>query len=625
MGRPRWACPLSQKRQQKGYKKTMSANVYQKRIQSLRDQMRAEGMDAYLILTDDFHASEYVGDFFKCREYLSGFDGSAGTLLVTLKEALLWTDGRYFLQAADQLEGTGIALMKMGEKGVPSVSAWLASSLKEGDVLGFDGRTVGCAYGENLEKALSSKGIVLKGDLDLVGRIWEDRPPLPERPAWILDEKYAGCSVSGKLAALRAHMEKGGADACLAAALDETGWLFNLRGDDIDFNPVPLAYALVFMDRAVLYMAPGALKAEDRAFYEGLGITIRPYLEIFGDLKALEAGTRLMLDRETCSMALRGALPGDVQVLSAGRFIQKQKGIKNETEMQGERTAHIQDAAAVIGILAWLDEVRDSEDFKAGRITELTVAEKLLALRKARPDFVGESFAPIIASGPHGAIVHYEPTKETDIPIQDNTFLLMDTGGHYLQGTTDITRTVVMGTPTRKMQEYYTAVLRGHLDLGSAVFKRGTNGYRLDLLARMPLWKLGLDFNHGTGHGVGFLMNVHEGPQRISSAPNDVAFEPGMLTSDEPGVYLTGEFGIRIENLMLCREAFTGPMGDFLRFEMITMVPYDRRAILPELLTDEELSALNDYHRQVIGNVSHLLSEKERAWLMKAAAPITRD
>lgn len=597
-------------------------SAIRERLEALRAEMKKEGMDAYLILTDDFHASEYVGDHFKCREYMSGFDGSAGTLALTEEEAGLWTDGRYFLQAKAQLEGSGITLRKMGEPGVPRLRDWLAGVLPRGGVLGFDGRTLGYGLAKDLEKALEEKEITLMGDLDLVGRIWKDRPPLPERPAWILPDACAGLSVGDKLAGLRAHMEKGGADLYLAAALDEIGWLFNIRGDDIAYNPVPLAYALIGKDSARLYMAPGALSPKDRAFYEGLGVGIRPYLQILDDLKGLADGTALMLDRDTCSLALVSALSPSVKVLPAGGWIRDRKGIKNRVERENIREAHRQDAAAVISLLCWLDEIHDSEDFRAGRVTELTVAEKLLTLRRERPGFVGESFAPIIASGSHGAIIHYDPTPETDIPVGDDAFLLMDTGGHYLTGTTDITRTVVMGTPTEKMREYYTAVLKGHLDLGAAVFKKGTGGDKLDILARLPLWQLGLDYNHGTGHGVGYLMNVHEGPQRIAAAGNAVPFSPGMLTSDEPGVYLPGEFGIRIENLMLCREAFTGAFGDFLTFEMVTLVPYDRKAILPDRLTKEELGILNEYHRKVIESISPLLGEKERAWLEKAAAPI---
>ncbi len=599
----------------------MDKTIYRDRVKALREEMQRHGIDACLILTDDFHASEYVGDYFKCREYISGFDGSAGTLAVTAQEACLWTDGRYFLQAADQLQDTGICLMKMGEPGVPTVDLWLKNKLENGQCLGYDGRTVGSARARALKQTLGRERIRFREDVDLAGMIWKDRPALPERPIWLLDAAYTGQERSAKLDLVRENLKKEGADWQVLASLDDIGWLFNIRGGDIDYNPVPLAYALIGTDSAILYAAPSAAGDQVRQALEADGVQLRPYLQIYEDLKTLE-GQRVVLDRETCNVALLSSLPESAAILERPNCTTAAKACKNPVEMENERKAHIKDGVAVTKLLYWLDQEEQRDRIRKGLLTELDVSEKLLSFRKEQADFIEQSFAPIIAAGPHGAIVHYEPTPETNIPVKDNSFLLMDSGGHYLQGTTDITRTAVIGTVTEEMKKHYTAVLRGHLNLAGAVFRYGTGGLQLDYLARAPLWELGLDFNHGTGHGVGYLMNVHEGPQRISNKANMVPMEEGMLTSDEPGLYLTDRYGIRIENLMLCREAFRTEMGRFMKFEMVTLVPYDRRAIDPSLMTLEEKALLNDYHEKVYRQISPFLTFEECSWLRECTKPL---
>lgn len=601
----------------------MNKSIYRQRVEELREQMKKEGIDAYMILTDDFHASEYVGDYFKCREYISGFDGSAGTLAVTAKEACLWTDGRYFLQAADQLEDTGIELMKMGEPGVPAIDTWLKKVLENGGCLGYDGRTVSSARAGELRRLLSGNGAAFREDLDLVGRIWKDRPGLPEKEIWLLDTAYTGMERREKLDMVRENLKKERAGWQVLASLDDIAWLFNIRGGDIDFNPVPLAYAMIGKDEALLYAAPDAAGPAVRAALEKDGVVIRPYLQIFEDLKKL-SDTAVIMDLSTCSAALAEALSSSCTLLDRPNCTTAAKARKNPAEMENERKAHIRDGVAVTKLLFWLDQPEQKKLIAEGRLTELDVSDKLLSLRRQQPDFVEQSFGSIIAAGPHGAIIHYEPTEETNIPVQENTFLLMDTGGHYLQGTTDITRTVVIGSASQEMKKHYTAVLRGHLDLASAVFRSGTGGLQLDLLARAPLWEIGLDFNHGTGHGVGYLMNVHEGPQRIANRGNMVPFEEGMLTSDEPGIYLTGRYGIRIENLMLCTRAFETETGSFLQFETVTMVPYDRRAIDPSRLTEKEIVILNSYHEKVYRLLSPFLTFEECSWLREATRPLQR-
>lgn len=594
------------------------------RVAALRERMRENGVDAYLVLTDDFHASEYVDGYFKCRKWLSGFRGSAGTLVITAEEAGLWTDGRYFLAAAQQLEGTGIELRKMGEPGVPTIPAYLKGALEDGQCLGYDGRTVTDAYARSLKNALDGKNVRFAENLDLVGELWTDRPPFPAHPIWELDEAYAGQSRADKLAFLRGKMAELGADWHLIASLDDVAWLFNLRGGDVAYSPVFYSYTLLSADHAILYAAPEAVSDELRQRLEADGVTLRPYLQVYEDLRALPAGQSLLLSRAKVNVALLGAVAGGVTLLDKPNPSTLAKAKKNPVEMENERLAHIQDGVAVTKMIHWLREEEKRGAFAREEITELDVSDRLLGFRRERPGFVDQSFSPIVAAGEHGAIVHYEATEESNIPVRNDSFLLVDTGGHYLQGSTDITRTVAIGELSEEQKRHYTAVLRGHLDVAAACFKQGCTGVNLDVLARMPLWELGLDYNHGTGHGVGYLLNVHEGPQglRLKDLNGGAPFEVGMLTSDEPGLYLTGRYGIRIENLMLCVEKKETDMGRFLGFEMVTTVPYERRAILPEMLTERELEQLNAYHAGVFRLLAPWLTEDERAWLAEETAPI---
>ena len=600
----------------------MTTNRYRQRIETLRSLMKESGIHAYLIVSSDFHASEYVGDYFKCRAYMSGFTGSAGTLAVTMEEAALWTDGRYFLQAADQLADTGILLQKMGEPGVPTFVEWIASRLEPGQTLGYDGRTIEGRLADILHKALDPQYIRFMETEDLVGRIWTDRPAFPAAPIWILEEKYTGRSRKDKLDGLRRHMADCRADRMLIAGLDDIAWLFNIRGGDIAFNPVPMAYALIGFDKASLYVSEEAVTADVRKELAEDGVEIRPYFAIYEDLRELPEYSSLLLDRSSCNVALLAAVPAGVGVIHKSSWTTLQKAVKNPVEAANIRRAHIRDGAAVTKLLYWLDQIQDTGDYKEGRITELDVAARLLQLRRQQDGFLDQSFAPIIAAGSHGAIVHYDPDEDSNIPLVHNSFLLMDTGGQYLQGTTDITRTAVLGTVTDEMKEHYTAVLRGNLDLAGAVFHKGCSGIKLDTLARLPLWEKGLDFNHGTGHGVGYLLNVHEGPHRIAMAGSSVPFEPGMVTSDEPGLYLAGRYGIRLENLMLCVPAFTTDQGEFYRFETLTMVPFDRRAILADRLSGKEKKLLNAYHAAVFKNISPYLTLEECVWLKEMTAPV---
>ena len=535
----------------------MDKTIYRNRLSALRRLMADKGIDAYLIVSDDDHASEYVGDYFKCREFLSGFDGSAGSLVITQTEAGLWTDGRYFLQAREQLGGTGITLQKMGEPDVPAIPAYLASVLQDGQCLGYDGRTIRAGYAAEIEAALAGKQIRYVQTEDLVGQIWKDRPPFPEHPVWILPDSYVGRSRAEKLAMVRKQMEQAGAERYLLASLDDIAWLYNIRGNDIAYNPVVLSYTIIEQEQAILYGTLSAFSDEVRKQLEADSILLRPYLQVYEDLKILPAESSVMLDPSTSNVALLSCIPEGVKVIRQTNPTTLFKAVKMPEEMENERKAHVQDGVAVTKLIYWLKQMQDSQELKEGKITEQVVRKKLEALRKEREGYLDQSFAPIIAAGAHGAIVHYEPTEATDIPLVEHSFVLMDTGGQYWQGTTDITRTVSIGTLTDTQKAHYTAVLRGNLNLGAARFKHGCTGMNLDVLARTPLWELGLDYNHGTGHGVGYLLNVHEGPNAIrfkeAGGKAGAVLEEGMITSNEPGLYLEGQYGIRVENLV--REA----------------------------------------------------------------------
>ena len=593
-----------------------------KELLELRSAMAGAGIDAYVIPTDDFHGAEYVGDYFKCRHYVSGFTGSAGTLVVTENWAGLWTDGRYFLQGAQQLAGTGIELCKMGEPGVPTVREWLAAHLHAGQVLGFDGRTMMLETGRGLEQAMTDRGVKLVYDRDLVGEIWKDRPALPTAPAWELDTAYAGRTRKDKLAGLRQDVEKAGADCYILTSLDDLAWLLNIRGDDVESCPVVLGFLILDAAGIRLYTDEAKFSPELRGALEADGITFRPYLEAFAAVKELPAGSRVLIDPTKASYAIVKSIPAAVHILEGANPTEYPKAVKTQAEQENERLAHIKDGVALTRFMKWLKEHVGREP-----ITEISAARKLEQLRAEQEHYLEPSFAPIFGYGPHGAIVHYSATEESDAALKPEGFVLSDTGGHYLEGSTDVTRTFVLGPLTQEMKHHYTLVLRGHLNLAAAKFKAGCSGANLDYIARKPLWDEGLDYNHGTGHGVGYLLGVHEGPQNIryrsaSGHGADTPLEPGMITSDEPGLYLEGKYGIRLENLLLCVEKEKNEYGTFLGFEALTMCPFELEAILPEEMTAQEKELLNAYHQKVFQTLSPYFTEEEKSWLREATRAI---
>ena len=588
----------------------------------LRADMAQRHMDAYVVVTDDFHASEYVGAHFKAREFLSGFTGSAGTLVVLPDSAALWTDGRYFLQAAQQLEGSGIQLMRMGEPDVPEISAFLRDHVPENGWIGFDSRTISNDFARSIGEKTREKHIRFAGDEDLADLVWADRPVLSCEPVWELDAKYTGLTRAEKLKMVRGKMENMGADVFVIPALDEIAWLLNLRGNDVLFTPVFLSYLLLERNKATLCVQKEAVSAEIEASLRDDGVSLAPYDDIYRLVAALPAGTRVLLDGERANYRILQSVPDSAVVLDRTSPIQLMKAMKTPAEQENERLAHIKDGVAVTRFLYWLKHTIGSEP-----ITEMSASKKLESLRAEGEHYLEQSFDPILAYGAHGAIVHYEPTKETDISLEGHGFCLADTGAQYLEGTTDITRTIALGPLTEEEKRIYTLVLRGHLQLGAARFLYGCTGENLDMLARTPLWEAGLDFNHGTGHGVGFVLSVHEGPERVHwnvlRQKRHCVIEEGMIFSNEPGIYLAGKFGVRIENLVVVREAEVNEYGRFLRLEPLTLVPYDRDAIDTSLLSSRDVELLNDYHARVYAALSPYLNGDELAWLRDVTAPLS--
>lgn len=584
-------------------------------LELLREKMRETGVDACLIPTSDFHGSEYVGDYFKCREYISGFTGSAGTLVVTLDEAGLWTDGRYFLQAAKQLEGSGIMLRKERQPGVPAIEEYLKQTLKKGETLGFDGRCIMQDSAEKLITQLNAQGVAVRTDIDLTGAVWKNRPELSAQPVWPLPVEYAGESSESKIKRVREFLVEKKADYFLLTSLEDIAWLLSMRGNDVESTPVILSYLLLGEKKLTWYVQEKCLSEKIKILLDMQGIKAAPYAQIYEDVKKLPEDASIYYDKSAVNTALVSSLPEKVKKIEGVNPTFLFKAKKNPVEVENERNAHIKDGVAVTKFIYWL-----KSQIGKTKITEISAAEQLEQFRNTQEHYVEPSFAPIIAYKEHGAIVHYSATKESDVELKPESFVLADTGGHYLEGTTDITRTIALGSLTQEEKEMYTTVLKGHIQLEMARFLQGCSGQSLDVLARTPLWEKGLDYNHGTGHGVGYLLSVHEGPNSFRYRPsvngrNDCVFEEGMITSDEPGIYLEGKFGIRLENMIVCQKDMENDYGSFLCFDALTLVPFERSAIIAEELSTKEKEWLNKYHQKVFETIAPYLTEEEAGWL----------
>lgn len=589
------------------------------RIAALRAHIAQKQIQAFIIPSTDPHLSEYVAPHWQSREWISGFTGSAGTVVVTAKDAGLWTDSRYFLQAARQLEGTCITLYKEMLPETPNIPEFLSAHLQEGDCVGIDGKMFSAEEVEHLQKELKKSGIRIKSIADPMQLLWTDRPAMPLAPAFVYDTKYAGMSFTEKLPAVRQAMEAAGADSLLLSALDEIAWLLNIRGNDVHCNPVVVSYLLIEKDKVNYFVQPQKVTPELTEYFNVNGISVHPYEEIGDYLNNFNAHSILMNPAKT-NYAIYSAIRPGCLIINGASPVALLKAIRNKQEIAGIHAAMQRDGVALVKFLKWLDEA-----VPAGKETEISVDKKLHTFRAAQPLYMGESFDTIAGYKEHGAIVHYEATPETDVTLKPEGFLLLDSGAQYLDGTTDITRTIALGPLTEEEKTDYTLILKGHIALAMAVFPEGTRGAQLDVLARMPIWKERMNYLHGTGHGVGHFLNVHEGPQSIRMNENPVALQPGMVTSNEPGVYKAGSHGIRTENLVLTVPAGEGMFGKYLKFETLTLCPICRKGIIKELLTAEEIGWLNDYHRTVYEKLSPDLNNDEREWLKEACKAVIRD
>lgn len=589
------------------------------RIAALRAHIAQEQIQAFITPSTDPHLSEYVAPHWQSREWISGFTGSAGTVVVTAKDAGLWTDSRYFLQAARQLEGTCITLYKEMLPETPNIPEFLSAHLQEGDCVGIDGKMFSAEEVEHLQKELKKSGIRIKSIADPIQLLWTDRPAMPLAPAFVYDTKYAGMSFTEKLPAVRQAMEAAGADSLLLSALDEIAWLLNIRGNDVHCNPVVVSYLLIEKDKVNYFVQPQKVTPELTEYFNVNGISVHPYEEIGDYLNSFNAHSILMNPAKT-NYAIYSAIRPGCLIINGASPVALLKAIRNKQEIAGIHAAMQRDGVALVKFLKWLDEA-----VPAGKETEISVDKKLHTFRAAQPLYMGESFDTIAGYKEHGAIVHYEATPETDVTLKSEGFLLLDSGAQYLDGTTDITRTIALGPLTEEEKTDYTLILKGHIALAMAVFPEGTRGAQLDVLARMPIWKERMNYLHGTGHGVGHFLNVHEGPQSIRMNENPVALQPGMVTSNEPGVYKAGSHGIRTENLVLTVPAGEGMFGKYLKFETLTLCPICRKGIIKELLTAEEIGWLNDYHRTVYEKLSPDLNNDEREWLKEACKAVIRD
>ena len=596
----------------------MKTNIPE-RIAALREAMKQHKIDAYIIPTSDPHMSEYPADCWKYREWISGFTGSAGTVIITADKAGLWTDSRYFLQASTQLEGTGIELFKMMLPETPTIPEFLTHELKEGQTVGLNGETYSLADARSLEKALAEKEIKLNTNASLIDPIWKERPAIPEAPMFEMPVELSGKSTEDKLIDINKMLHKAGADCTILSALDEVAWTFNIRGTDVAYNPVVISYAFVSEKESVLFVNPKKIPAEIAEHLKKEGVTLADYGMLATFLSRLPEQTRVFIDSKRTNVAIYNALPKSSILIEGTSPANHLTSIKNETEIKGFRNAVLKDGIAMTKFYFWLEKM-----LKAGeKVTELSAAAKLTALRSEQPQYVMDSFASISSYGPHGAVVHYSPTPETDTELKTDSLYLLDSGAQYLDGTTDITRTIALcDEPSEQMKKDFTRALKGTIGIAKCKFPAGIRGCLIDAFARKALWDAGINYLHGTCHGIGHCLNVHEGPQSIRMEENPVILEPGMVMSDEPAMYRPGEYGIRTENMILIREDSETEFGKFLGFETLTLCYIDTKLVIPSMLSVREHAWLNKYHQMVYDLVSPHLTEEEKAWLKEKTAEI---
>ena len=586
------------------------------RIHALRMTFRPNNIKAFIIPSTDPHLSEYVAPYWMSREWISGFTGSAGTAVILMDKAGLWTDSRYFLQAEKELEGSGITLYKEMLPETPSITKFLCQNLKPGESVSIDGKMFSVQQVEQMKEDLAPYQLQVNLFGDPLKNIWKDRPSMPDAPAFIYDVKYAGKSCGEKVAAIRTELKKKGIFALFLSSLDEIAWTLNLRGSDVHCNPVIVSYLLVTQDEVVYFISPEKITQEVNEYLQEQQVSLRKYDEAESFLNSF-TGENILIDPKKTNYAIYSAINPACKVVRGESPVTLLKAIRNEQEIAGIHHAMQRDGVALVKFLKWLEA-----SVLSGKETELSVDRKLHEFRAAQPLYMGESFDTIAGYKEHGAIVHYSATEESDVTLQSKGFLLLDSGAQYLDGTTDITRTIALGELTEEEKTDYTLILKGHIALAMAKFPAGTRGAQLDVLARMPIWSHGMNFLHGTGHGVGHFLSVHEGPQSIRMNENPIVLQPGMVTSNEPGVYKAGSHGIRTENLTLVCKDKEGMFGEYFKIQTITLCPICKKGIIKEMLTAEEVKWFNDYHQTVYKKLSPSLNEEEKKWLLEATKAI---
>lgn len=584
--------------------------MIQQYVECLRQLMRDNDIDVYMVVTSDYHGSEYVSDFFKVRQFISGFTGSAGTFVVSQDEAVLFTDGRYFIQAAKELSGSRIKLMKMGEKGVPSLNEYVSLKVPEGGRLGFDGRTVDAKMGVGIEKLLAEKEASIVCDWDLAGDIWEDRPEIAFTESFYLDEVYSGETVESKIARVRQEIDDNNADGLILTSLDDIAWLFNIRADDVKYNPVVMSYSFITQDKITIYAGTEIPEQVKKA-----GVIVKNYFEIYNDINNITG--RIMADFDKVNYAIVKALQKNADVIDVLNPTTVMKAVKNSVEIANIRKSHIKDGVAVTKFMYWLKTNVDKIE-----ITEMSASDYLEQLRHEQEGFIEPSFETISAYNANAAMMHYSANENLNAELKPEGMLLVDSGGQYYEGTTDITRTFVLGPISDEIKKHYTLVTKSMLNLANAKFLYGCTGINLDILARGPLWQIGIDYKCGTGHGVGYMLNVHEPPngfrwKHVPERNDSAVLEAGMVTTDEPGVYIDGSHGIRIENELLCREDENNINGQFMSFETLTYAPIDLDGIDISYLNEDDRKMLNNYHKIVYETISPYLNEEENDWFIK--------
>ena len=589
--------------------------MIKQRIENIRDLMKEKNIYAYIVPSSDYHQSEYVGDYFKSREFMSGFTGSSGTLIISMDEAGLWTDGRYFIQAENELKDSGIKLFKMGEEGVPTIEEYLLEKLPKNSTLGFDGRVMSVKEGQSLANKLAFKGINIEYKYDLVNDIWEDRCSLPTEKAFLLGVEYSGEGFSDKLSRIRAVMKEKKATTHILASLDDIAWLFNIRGRDVKSNPVVLSYAVISIDSVYLFIDKNKIGKDIRAELSKENVQIKGYEEVYEFIKNIDENEVVLIDTSKVNYAIYSNIPSNVQKIEERNPSILFKSIKNEIELKNIRNSHIKDGVAFTKFMYWL-----KNNIGKIEITEISATQKLEEFRREQDKFIEPSFSTIAAYKDHAAMMHYSATEESNYKLEPRDLFLVDSGGQYFDGTTDITRTIALGPIPENVRKDFTNVVRGMIRLSKAKFLYGCRGYNLDILARGPLWEEGVDYKCGTGHGIGFVLNVHEGPNGFrwkvrEDIDDSCILEEGMVTTNEPGVYVENSHGIRIENEIVVRKAEKNEYGQFMDFEVITFAPIDLDAIDESLILKDEKVYLNNYHKQVYDKISPYLNEEEKQWL----------